>query len=158
MWLKLSSCGQENAPVEGEVSWRLMVHHTKMALLVPVCATRGFFTPSFAAAIPGRAREEGGREEAKPAQPLPLPPVPGQRQRRGAQPFPGPGLRNPAVQERHPAPQPPNPSRDTDFGRPFPRQRSLASRSPCCLSQGITHDSNLTHRTISVSRCFSRQR
>lgn len=105
----------------------------------------------------GRSRERGGK--ASTALPLSLRVFCGSRApgRRGSL-SPGRGLRLPAVREGHRAPQPPKTSRDTDFGRLFPRQRSLASRSPCCLSQRITHDLNRTHRTISVPRCFSRQR
>lgn len=99
----------------------------------------------------GRSRSEQG----KPAQPLPGAPA---VCREGGAASPGsgaPASRRAGTASSAPAP---NPSRDTGSGRLLPRQRSPASRSPCCLSQGVTQDSNLTHRTIPVSRCFSRQR
>lgn len=161
MWLKLSSSSQENAPVGGEVSLYVITDHPGG------CTTPTWF--SWYQVLPPDdfspqvmlltflvlRGNEAGREEAKPAHPLPCAlGCPAAPMPRPPQPFSGTGT--PAGKAS--SPQPPNPSRDTDFGRLFLRQRSLASRSPCCLSQGIAHHSNLTHRTISVSRCFSRQR
>lgn len=66
------SCGRGGVPpCHHWSSWRL--HHTDMVLLVPGFATRWFFTPSYAAYIPGLAREEAGREgggKANTAPPL----------------------------------------------------------------------------------------